>query len=255
MCANFRALRATLFRVARKQALKKFSRMKKLDEKWFFYALGVSAASLTESSQAAIIYTNPPDVTGTSVYFDLDNGNAPSTTGSFSGADFQLSASKVQSGKSSAETDSVFSLATTSGVASYAGSSRTYASKLAAGATIGSNLGFTRNAVMEYATSNSITNSFTFVGPWNPVTGSGGPGFLGLQITLGGQLHYGWAQAALNADSSAPNTFTLFDYAYESDANTPIQAGAKPVPEPSTIALLAAGATGVVALRRRSAKK
>jgi hypothetical protein len=43
-------------------------------------------------------------------------------------------------------------------------------------------------------------------------------------------------------------TATLFSYAYETAANTAIAAGA--IPEPSALALLAAGG-GALALRRR----
>lgn len=66
--------------------------------------------------------------------------------------------------------------------------------------------------------------------------------------------NYGWVRLRLNTvsvDASGTNvaSLTLVDWAYESDANTPIVAGA--IPESSSLALLALGAVGVCSVRRR----
>jgi hypothetical protein len=86
----------------------------------------------------------------------------------------------------------------------------------------------------------------------------GDRGFLGLQITVNGQIDYGWADISLNNGGSPParpgdpqdptGQFTIYGYAYD-DSGLPIGAGA--IPEPSSLALLVAGAAGVLALRRR----
>ena len=71
-----------------------------------------------------------------------------------------------------------------------------------------------------------------------------GPGqYLGVQFSFSGQTHYGWVGVEVNG-----STGTIRDYAYESSPDTAIAAGV--IPEPSTLALLAAGA-GAVGLRRR----
>ncbi len=71
-----------------------------------------------------------------------------------------------------------------------------------------------------------------------------------------GQLHYGWAMIALSgALNTAPRS--IVEMWYESVANTGIQVGdtgATGVPEPSSAALLALGAAGLAALRRRKRK-
>jgi hypothetical protein len=76
-------------------------------------------------------------------------------------------------------------------------------------------------------------------------------GFVGLRIDAGGgNYNYGWAQYTYN---DVGNTLTLLDFAFESLVNTSIAAGAiGAIPEPANAALLvAAGAVGVAALRRR----
>ena len=71
-----------------------------------------------------------------------------------------------------------------------------------------------------------------------------------------GQLHYGWATISLSgALNSAPRS--IVEMWYESIANTGItvgDTGATGVPEPSSAALLALGAAGLAALRRRNRK-
>ena len=82
-------------------------------------------------------------------------------------------------------------------------------------------------------------------GTWNP----GDRGFIGLEFTVGGQDYYGWAD--LTAD--AVNDVTLHAYAVEKTAGQGILAGAtKSIPEPSTLGLLALGAVGLAAQRRRT---
>ena len=71
-------------------------------------------------------------------------------------------------------------------------------------------------------------------------------GFVGLQFDIGGSLHYGWADMT-NLGSN--NGTILHAFGYNSTAG----AASHPVPEPSSIMLLAAGAAGLAGWRRRRA--
>ena len=71
--------------------------------------------------------------------------------------------------------------------------------------------------------------------------------FAALRFQIGGQTHYGWIRAG--APIVGLNGGWLYDFAYETRANTPIFAGAG-VPEPSTISVLLVFG-GVFLLQRR----
>lgn len=55
-------------------------------------------------------------------------------------------------------------------------------------------------------------------------------GYAGLKFEIDGQTHYGWVR--VGAPGIGLNGGWLYDYAYETRPNTPIRAGAKPVPVP-----------------------
>jgi hypothetical protein len=96
-------------------------------------------------------------------------------------------------------------------------------------------------------------------GPW-PTDGSSA--YLGVEFDgPDALLHYGWVQvSACVPDNSGstnpcndPNALLTVDsYAYQSTANTDILAGqTADTPEPSSFALFALGAAGLLAFRRR----
>lgn len=72
--------------------------------------------------------------------------------------------------------------------------------------------------------------------------------FAGFRFLNASGVHYGWVRARIEETS---NQITIFDYAYESLADTRITAGA--VPEPATLGLvlLAAGAAATLRRARR----
>ncbi len=82
-----------------------------------------------------------------------------------------------------------------------------------------------------------------------------GTSYLGLALDIGGQTHYGWAEFAVDGTGGADLKLNLIADAYETTPNLGIDAGATSdpagIPEPGTLALLAAGMAGLALLRRR----
>ncbi|HXE63792.1 MAG TPA: PEP-CTERM sorting domain-containing protein [Bryobacteraceae bacterium] len=85
---------------------------------------------------------------------------------------------------------------------------------------------------------------------------SGEPGYVGFAIGLGGgNVDYGWLKLVFTTDPNThrPQILEALAWGIETTPNEGIDAGAVATPEPGTMALgiLAAGAAGVLALRRR----
>lgn len=70
--------------------------------------------------------------------------------------------------------------------------------------------------------------------------------FIGLEFPIGGVNHFGWVRVTID---NAAGSFVINDWAYNTVAGEPIRAGQ--IPEPTALGLLAAGAAGVAAMRRR----
>ena len=74
----------------------------------------------------------------------------------------------------------------------------------------------------------------------------GDNGYVGLQLSINDQTHYGWAELTL---SNAVSSYTLNRFAYETTPNTPIAAAA--VPEPSAFLCLTLVGALLTTRRRR----
>ncbi|QEG37438.1 PEP-CTERM sorting domain-containing protein [Bythopirellula goksoeyrii] len=70
--------------------------------------------------------------------------------------------------------------------------------------------------------------------------------YIGLEFPINATSHFGWIRVDID---NAAGTFLIKDWAYESQPGVGIHTGE--IPEPSTLGLLAAGALGVAALRRK----
>jgi hypothetical protein len=110
------------------------------------------------------------------------------------------------------------------------------------------------------ATSNNTIGRVP-LGLWNPGPNATTTGFAGAAFakTSAGAPHLSWLQFKLTTDSkNRTNSLTLIDWAYQSVPGASIHVGSKgstSVPEPSTLGLMALGAAGITALRRRRSQE
>jgi hypothetical protein len=213
------------------------------------YGVGVGAVSLAASAQAHIHYSGPLEVTGNPMVLDLRNLSA--NAGTNAGADFQLQAdtAKLKAGMIPQTAGAGAAIVLRQGQITPA---TQYVLRLSSGTTIGSSLTF--SAQNNYSYFNNYYpgggpfGSGAKAGDWKP----GDRGFIGLTILIGATTVYGWADITLNnLDGVNTGVYTVHSMAYE-DSGASILAGQ--IPEPSAIALLIAGAVGVLALKRRHAK-
>lgn len=184
---------------------------------------GLGAFGAVQNVDGAIVYTDVPDVTITQgqgpIYINLDNAGQ----NEFAIAAF-LSSVRVNPYNIGAQASKTLTSV------SY------YVNSFAAGSSIGP--GAAESSGARFAGRQVGPDFYNFVGTDK---------YVGLKWDIGGgNVNYGWARVDVSAANQG--TATLFSYAYESTPNTPITAGA--IPEPSSLALLAAGG-GAVALKRR----
>jgi hypothetical protein len=133
-----------------------------------------------------------------------------------------------------------------------AGSYGQYAKNFVAGSQISSAAGVLAASGARIAKAIFAASSF---GSFNP----GAPGYVGFALDEGaGGIHYGWLKLEFSFDpQTTRGVLEALAFGIETTAGTTIAAGdgGTPTPEPGTMALgiLAAGAAGVLALRRRRA--
>ena len=100
-------------------------------------------------------------------------------------------------------------------------------------------------------------NSLTIDGANNnPTFTTNVPGFFGFRFKPdwnASDYYYGWGSLTIDLASPAGQGYKITEAYYQSTPNTAIQVGQSPyaVPEPSSLALLAIGSTGVAAWRTR----
>lgn len=199
-----------------------------LQDRLVRYGIAAAAVGGAGAAQAAVsVYDNGGAGwtvgVGDDFYFDIA-GNISSTAG-----DFGLFNSFTLFGTNSKGTRSVYRDSW----------NRLENTRLSAGALIG-------------PTMLAWTQLFSYDGAAYNGWSIPGQGYVGLQFDDGaGTVNYGWAEITLDA-FGAGQTIELNAYAVEMTPDQAIEAGAtSSIPEPSTLGLLALGAAGLAAHRRR----
>jgi hypothetical protein len=222
----------------------------RLDKKLLAYAVAASAAALTQSAEAKIVYTPANIPISTARYFSLDLNNDGIrdfifTVGIGHGQDLGVQPTLLQPQN-----------------AIWGNASARFASALSSGVSVGPGAPFHAGSLRmeEIIFSSGQYSSF---GPWLGAQNK----YLGFSFVIRGKVHYGWAR--LNV--SARNIFTataVTGYAYETTPNTPIVTGqtksvdgagpqafapdvlSPPVRQSPSLGLLACGASGLAAWRK-----
>ncbi len=125
------------------------------------------------------------------------------------------------------------------------------ASRLSPGDTIDESLDYYSEPVMLSVYWDDWDYTYYRWGEWDNM-GADETAYLGFQFIDGGNsLHYGWIQASVDPDVNL--YITLYDMAWETTANTAIEAGdtGSPVPVPGAVWLLGSGLLGLAGITRK----
>ncbi len=219
-------------------------------------AIAAAVGGATPANAAIIVFTggNATTVSGGSVTFNMVTGAVGTAN---AGMDFALRFPLAPVNPSSTSAGAEALVTSPPGMGFLVGSGLPL--KLAGAANIGpagafQGVGVLARRFFAYNPTYSTTTS-AFIGNWQANGAALGQGYLGLKFFIGGNAHYGWADIRVNTDLS----ITLNRFAYESCADQSINAGQttggatcdSAVPEPHSAALLAMGAAGLLAYRRR----
>lgn len=194
-------------------------------------AAGLGAFALAQEAEGAVIYTDVPDTTVTQgdspIYINLDGVGYNEFA-----IPAILNSVRVNPYNIGAQDSKVLTT-----------SPYYYVWAFAAGETIGDGINEQVAGGARFAGRQVGPYFYNFLGAG---------GFVGLEWDIGGgDVRYGWARVDVLPDNMG--TATLFSFAYESTANMPIEAGA--VPEPTSLALLAAGGGALALARRRERRR
>jgi len=190
-------------------------------------AYSLAAAASSGTAQAAIIYSGPQNIAinqFNALNLDIDGdtqGDLLLKNYVFGGGNYQGATVNFGPGK----------------IVTFNPGSFNYVTALNAGFTVETSALGNFTGSMAYGAANPNAQ-------FNNASGA----FIGLQFPSGANNYNAWVR--VNVDNAA-GSFTVVDWAYNSVSGEPIVTGV--VPEPSTLGLLAAGAAGLAALRRRRA--
>lgn len=236
---------------------------KRLGELALYTAAASSALALAPGAEASIIYSGIKNITvhrvtngSSSASVDLNRNGQ----GDFS---FGIRSSHAVAG---GQTDSAAaygypgSFLGSYGSARFFDNNRRSLLKLAASSrNIGTNYG--PNTSLKYIGGmrghTATASGSNIYGLWNPGPGASSTGFAGVRIGSANTTaqQFGWLHFKLTTDSAnRTDSLTLIDWAFQSVSGASIHVGDRgttPVPEPSTLGLMALGAAGIAALRRR----
>jgi len=213
--------------------------------------LAGAAAALPLAAHADIVYSGPQDITGSSAGDGVTNDSdyTVNVAAGESASAFTFTANDTN--------ETLYNLkqvyVTPAAGNMYIADPSNNPAALSAGQAIG-------NSGSNFITGQGTLQYTDFSGVSSPSGGNwpsnGDQAYLGIEFTdnnpsVGSSLnsvYYGWID--LGVETGIDASYTITGWAYENDGD-PILAGAGQVPEPSSLALFALGAAGVLAVRRR----
>jgi len=242
-----------------------------LDKKLLGYAAAASAAgvsimAMAQPSHAEIVYTPTHEAVKIRGTLALDlNGdgmtdftfrNNLSSCGSQPPA--RLATQPPECSQHAFADLSIHPAGTNAVVAGNPINSRVWDSALPMGKIVGSQAKFSKYGSMEFCATNNGRSTY-ITGPWANVKNL----FVGLQFSIDGQTHYGWARLSVTVKNIprqvCATAAVLTGYAYETEPGKPILTGktsgkdevSGTAPAGATLGILATGSARLDAWRRK----